>query len=87
MESLKKVLFLDGDSLYYLVNYAFYDENIRLENVTIQNGRTEYGEGNGTGIRLEYYSNGIVKNATIKDNIAIEGDAGNSSGNTCCDSG
>ncbi len=67
---------LDGDSLIYLVNCCFYDKSIHLENITIQNGRTEYGEGNGTGIRFEYCSNGIVKNATIKDNIAIEGDAG-----------
>ena len=67
---------LDGDSLFYLITCSFYDKNIRLENITVQNGRTEYGEGNGTGLRFRYYSNGIVKNVTIKDNISLEGDAG-----------
>ena len=55
---------LDGDNLYYLINYAFYDEHIRLENLTIQHGSSEYG----AGIKFSYNSNGIVKNVTIKDN-------------------
>jgi len=64
---------LDGDNLYYLINSAFYDEHIRLENLTIQHGSAGYG----AGIKFTYYSNGIVKNVTIKDNITLEGgDAG-----------
>ena len=60
--------FLDGDNLYYLVNCSCNDKDIRLERLTIQNGR----ERVGAGITFSYNSNGIVKNVTIKDNYATE---------------
>jgi len=69
----EEISIIDGDSIFYLINFAFYDEHIRLENLTIQHGSSEYG----AGIKFTYYSNGIVKNVTIKDNITLEGgDAG-----------
>ena len=68
----EEISILDGDSIFYLINFAFYDEHIRLENLTIQHGSSEYG----AGIKFTYYSNGIVKNVTIKDNLAYDGSAG-----------
>jgi len=70
----EEITILDGDSINFLVNYAFYDENIRLENVTIQNGYLE--SYNGAGIKFTNNSNGIVKDVTIKNNISIGGDGG-----------
>lgn len=64
----KENTILDGDNLFSLITCYNYDKDIRLENITIQNGVSRYG----AGIKFMIKSNGILKNVIIKDNYATE---------------
>ena len=57
---------LDGNDLSGLIACVFGDNHFSIENLTIQNGNA----GIGSGVHFSTNSNPIVKNVTLKDNIA-----------------
>jgi len=62
----------DVNELSNLITCIFSDKDFYIKNLTIQNGKSS----NGGGIVFYCLSNAIVKNVTIKDNLAYDGSAG-----------